>query len=118
MGIAEGEDCEAHVVEPDPPMHVGPSPNPNKENGDHETVDCDNPYTNDQVGFEIGHDLWKPNHDNARVKGRHENSDRSDRQNNPLVFQEKPTHNREYFSGRSEKPEYKTPAENLEIITN
>src|SRR2546427_9040247 len=88
-------------------MHVGPPTNPDKENCDHETVDGDNPDTNHQVGFQIRHDLWEPNHNNAGVKGRHENSDGSDRQDNPLVLQKNPTHNKQYFSRRPKNPEYK-----------
>src|SRR5207249_4902334 len=95
---AYGEDCEAHVVESDSSMHIGPPTNSDKENCDHETVDRDNPYADDPVGFQVRDDLWKPNHDNARVKGRHENSDCSHRQNDPLVLQEKPAHTKQYFS--------------------
>src|SRR5712692_11742998 len=100
---AEGEDCEAHVVEPDPSMHVGPTTNPDKENRDHQPVDCDNPDTNHKVGFQIRHDLWKPYHHDAGVKGRHENSDGSNGQNNPLVLQEKPTPQQAVFFRENQK---------------
>jgi hypothetical protein len=85
-------------------MHIRPASNADKEDGNHETVDGNDPDTNHQVGFQIRHHLWKPDYDNAGVECRHENSDGGDRQDNPLVLQENPTHNKQYFSRRPKKP--------------
>src|SRR5207245_3374683 len=87
-------------------MHIRPASNADEENGNHETVDSNDPNTNHQVGFQIRHHLRKPDYDNAGVEGCHENSDGCDRQDNPLVIQENPTHNK-YFSTRPKNPEYK-----------
>jgi len=82
-------------------MHIRSSANADKQHGDHETVNCNDPDANDQVRLQIGHDLWKTDYHNAGVEGRHENSDCGNSQDNPLVLQQKPTHNKQYFSGRT-----------------
>jgi hypothetical protein len=78
-------------------MHVRPASNADEEDGNHETVDGNYPDTNHQAGFQIRHHLRKPDYDNARVKGRHENPNGSHRQDNPLVLQENPTHKAVFF---------------------
>src|SRR3989442_15734431 len=88
-------------------MHIRPAANADEENGDHETVDGNDPDSNHQVGFQIRHHLWKPDHHNAGVERRHENPDGSDRQDNPLVLQKNPTHNKQYFFQKTQNPEYK-----------
>jgi hypothetical protein len=81
-------------------MHICPATNTNEEDGDHETVDGNDRDANDKVRFQIGYNLRKLNDHNAGVKSRHENPDGRNRQDNPLVLQENPTRNKQYFSSR------------------
>src|SRR5467141_948932 len=96
-------------------MHVSPASNADEEHRYHETVDRDDPDTNHQVGFQICHDLRKPNYNDARVEGCHENSDGGNRQDNPFVLQENRRHNKQYFFQETGNPEYKVRPTKSEI---
>src|SRR2546422_3243240 len=85
---ADSEYGEAEIVHPDPTIQVRNSPNPNQEDGYHEPVDRDEPYTNNQVGVQRSNYLRKTHDKNARVERRHENPDSRDGENYPLVLQQ------------------------------